>query len=230
MFGGASDDPVTRRRDFLAQMNAARRGQPPPNKGKTYPPEPLTHREVLQLLDAFGRGPTGLRDRALTVLLWRSGLRIGEALALYPKDVEPARGTVRVLHGKGDQWRLVGVDAPAMAVVVQWLGLRQRLAINGRAPLFCLIEQGRRGGAMRAAQYRDALKRAAARAGIEKRVHPHGLRHTHAFELAMEGANLLMIRRQLGHSSLAVTERYVDHLAPAQVVEIMQARSWPAAS
>src|SRR3954465_13694111 len=83
-----------------------RRGKPPANKGKKYPPEPLTDEEVFALLDACSpRSATGLRHRALIVVLWRAGLRISEALALYPKDVDVAGRTIRVLHGKGDQHR-----------------------------------------------------------------------------------------------------------------------------
>ena len=53
------------------------------------------------------------------------------------------------------------------------------------------------------------MPRLARRAGIEKRVHPHGLRHTHAAELAFEGAPMNLIEAQLGHSSLATTSRYL---------------------
>jgi integrase len=73
---------------------------------------------------------------------------------------------------------------------------------------------------------RDMLKRHAEKAGIGKRVHPHGFRHTHAAELAREGVPLHVIRRQLGHSDLAVTARYIDHLAPEEVVAAIRAREW----
>jgi site-specific recombinase XerD len=205
-------------------------GMKPPNAGKRYPPEPLSARECLALLDACGRGPAGLRNRAIIVVLWRCGLRVSEALALHPKDVELDAGTVTVLHGKGDRRRVVGIDAQAAAVVAVWLRARATYELGRRAPLFCTIDARGRGRPLHAQYVREMLKRAAARAGIDKRVHPHGLRHTHAFELVMEGVPLIAIRRQLGHRSLAVTERYVDHLAPAQVVAAMQAREWPAAA
>ena len=51
-------------------------------------------------------------------------------------------------------------------------------------------------------------------AGIHKRVHAHGLRHTHASELRAEGIDIAVIRRQLGHRSLLTTVKYLDHLAP----------------
>jgi integrase len=66
----------------------------------------------------------------------------------------------------------------------------------------------------------------ARKAGIEKRVHPHGLRHTHAYELMMEGVPVPIIQQQLGHSSLATTDRYVGHLAPIDLIARMQEREW----
>ncbi len=79
---------------------------------------------------------------------------------------------------------------------------------------------------MKDAYFRALFPRLAKKAGIEKRVHAHGLRHTHAFELACEGHPLHLIQAQLGHSSLATTDRYLRHLAPRQVIEVMQSRSW----
>ena len=67
---------------------------------------------------------------------------------------------------------------------------------------------------------------AGTKAGIDKRVHAHGLRHTHAFELATEGTPLHIIQCQLGHSSVATTDRYIKHLNPTAVVETMKARAW----
>jgi integrase/recombinase XerD len=62
-------------------------------------------------------------------------------------------------------------------------------------------------------------------AGIHKRLHAHGLRHTHAAELRAEGIDLAVIRRQLGHASLLTTVRYLDHLEPESVVGIMADRA-----
>ncbi|MGQ0848742.1 MAG: tyrosine-type recombinase/integrase [Actinomycetota bacterium] len=66
----------------------------------------------------------------------------------------------------------------------------------------------------------------ARQAGIEKRVHPHGLRHTHAYELMMEGVEIAIIQRQLGHVSLATTAIHLNHIAPRQVIETMRKRAW----
>lgn len=205
-----------------------RLGQRPANYGRTFPAEVLTPDEIRRLLAAVSnRGPTGVRNRALVVVLWRGGLRISEALALYPKDVDPARGTITVLHGKGDRRRTVGLDPQAMATIERWLEVRAKRGISPRRPLFCTVSKGARQRAVHAAYVRNFLKAAAAKAGIDKRVHPHGFRHTHAFELMQEGVPLPVIKDQLGHSSLDTTYRYLRHIAPLEIVKTMQARAWP---
>ena len=197
----------------------------PWNKGKKLPAEPLAQDEVKALLKACSnRAPTGIRNRALIVLFYRGGLRVKEALSLMPKDCDTQKGTVRVLHGKGDKCRLVGLDPEACAVLQRWLDRRTALGVNGRHPLFCTLK----GRSMKSVYVRNLMKRLAAKVGIEKRVHPHGLRHTHAYELANEGTPIHVIQQQLGHSSLATTDRYIRHLNPQQVVDAMRGRTWGA--
>jgi site-specific recombinase XerD len=104
------------------------RGMAPPNKGRRFPPEIVTAGEALQLIRApSNRAPTGIRNRALLVVMYRGGLRIGEALALKPADVDSRAGTVRVMHGKGDRSRVVGLDPGAMAVLERWMERRAQL-------------------------------------------------------------------------------------------------------
>ena len=204
-----------------------RRGQHPPNYGLKLPAEVLTRAEVEALLDACPhRGPAGRRNRALIVVLWRGGLRMGEALALELRDVDKAAGTVTIRHGKGNRRRVVGLDPTAFAVLEQWLEVRSKLRPPPGAPIFCTITHGNLGRPLGHAYWREAIKRLGKKAGIEKRVHSHGLRHTHAVELMREGVSLLVISRQLGHSSIAITQRYLDHLEPGEVVATMQARTW----
>jgi site-specific recombinase XerD len=198
-------------------------GRPAPNRGRRFPAEVLSAAEVRGLLQACSsRGATGVRNRALISLLYRGGLRLGEALSLYPKDVDAEAGTVTVLHGKGDKRRVVGVDPGGFAILQLWSDKRRTLGLSSRQPLFCTL-QGQR---MHGSYVRTLLPRLAAKAGVEKRVHPHGLRHSHAYELATEGVPLPIIQAQLGHSGLSTTERYLRHVAPRQVIEAMRARSW----
>ena len=195
----------------------------PVNAGKKLPPEPLNPEEARALLRACSRrAPTGVRNAALLTVLYRGGLRVSEALALQPKDVDRKAGTVRVLHGKGDNSRVVGLDPGAFALVERWLDRRKALGIKRTAPLFCTLG----GGPLDASYVRHLVKRLARRAGIEKRVHPHGLRHTMAVEMLREGFDVITIQRQLGHSSLATTEQYLRHLAPESLIQAVRSRSW----
>ncbi len=215
------------------RQNARPRLHPATTRPKRrLPPEVLTDAEVCALMRACGRhAPTGLRNRALIALLYRAGLRINEALSLYPKDLELTDDSVRVLNGKGGRSRTVGLDPGAAAIIERWLDARSRLNLDltgrsrvpltGRHPVFCTL-----GGHLMAAAYiRVMLKRLAARAGIDKRVHAHGLRHTHAAQLRAEGVDIAIISRQLGHASINTTARYLDQIVPRAVIEAMRRRA-----
>ncbi len=197
-----------------------RNGQP----RRRFPPEILTDAEVCRLLNACGLRPTGVRSRALIAILYRSGLRINEALDLFPKDIDHEAGSIRILNGKGGRARTVGIDPAAGAVVDRWLAVRSELGMNGTCPLLCTLAGGRMGDAY----VRVLLPRLGRQAGIEKRVHAHGFRHTHAAQLRSdnEGVDIGIISKQLGHRSIATTARYLDHIAPQQVIEAMRQRVW----
>lgn len=192
-------------------------------KGRRFPVEVLTAEEVRRLMGACSRrGSCGVRDRALIAVMYRGGLRIAEALALMPKDVDVSTGTVSVLHAKGGKTRTVGVDAETVALCEVWMAKRAALGLGGRHPLFCTLG----GGTMYQHQVRENLKALAEKVGIEKRVHPHGLRHSFASELAGERVDLRVIQGALGHANASTTDRYIRHLAPEAVIETMKARVW----
>jgi site-specific recombinase XerD len=198
-------------------------GRTPANKGRRYPAEVLTADEVRGLLKACSRrAPTGIRNAAAIAVMYRGGLRLGELLALKPKDVDAKSGSVAILHGKGDRRRAVGLDPTAMALVMRWLDRRKTLGIGPRSPLFATLD----GRPLKPSYLRTLLPRLAQKAGIAKRVHPHGLRHSLAFELMMEGKPVVLIQQTLGHASLSTTARYLSHLAPKDVIEAMRAREW----
>ena len=193
----------------------------PANKGKKYPPEVLTPEEISVLLKTpSNRAPTGIRNRALLYLGYRAGLRLSEALALYPKDVETDKGVIRVLHGKGDKARTVGLPPDACVALDRWLDKRKKLKFNNKVPLFCTLE----GKPMSDAYVRALMKRLQERGGIDKRVHFHGLRHTCAWELAKMGVPMPIIQKALGHTSLQTTDRYLSHVAPIDVIDVMKNR------
>jgi integrase len=77
------------RRRSPATMPGYHRGQPPRNKGLSYPADPPTVEEIVTIMGCPGDRPDGLRLRGLIVVLWRAGLRINEALALTESDLDP---------------------------------------------------------------------------------------------------------------------------------------------
>ncbi len=190
------------------------------------PPEVLSEAEVIALMrGCSARAPTGVRNRALIAVMWRSGLRVSEALSLELRDVDLDAGTLRVRHGKGDKSRTVGVDEQTTALLARWLDRRRKLSPGSRAPIFCTLD----GGRVDSSYVRRLLPRLARKAGVERRVHAHGLRHTYAAELAREGTAINVIRDALGHTSLAVTDRYLRGVAPTHVIDTMRARRWESA-
>ena len=114
------------------------------------------------------------------------------------------------------------MDPEAFAVLDRWMDKRKELKLNGRYCLFCTLD----GKPVQASYVRTLFQRLAGKAGIERRVHPHGLRHTLAAELVSENVPLNTIQTVLGHSNAATTSRYLDHIAPTQVIQTMRERKW----
>jgi site-specific recombinase XerD len=195
----------------------------PANKGRKLPPELLTPEDVRALLGACSTtAPTGIRNRALVVTLYRAGLRLDEALALVPADVDVAAGVIHVGRRTEAHVRDAGLDAGAMGFVRKWLRTRAALGVGDDAPLFCTLA----GGPVHPAYVRQLLPRLAEKAGIDKRVHAQGLRFTHAAELAAEGMPAELIQAHLGHESLASTDRYLRRVSAADRIDALQRREW----
>ncbi|MGO9901026.1 MAG: tyrosine-type recombinase/integrase, partial [Solirubrobacteraceae bacterium] len=164
-------------------------GRPPRNKGRRYPADPSTVEEIIAVMRTAGAGAGGVRLRALIVLLWRAGLRIGEALALAETDLDRRRGAVLIRHGKGDKRREVGMDSWAWEQLEPWRQLRVRFPVG---PLLCVIHGPTAGRNWDQASARRQLARTAAAAGVRRRFAPHQLRHAHAVELAHEEIPLVV--------------------------------------
>jgi integrase len=93
-----------------ATLPGFHQGRSPRNKGLRYPADPPTIEEIVAVMRAAGNSADGARRRALIVILWRAGLRIGEALDLAETDLDATRGAVLVRNGKGGRRREVGMD------------------------------------------------------------------------------------------------------------------------
>lgn len=186
-----------------------------------YPAESYTPEDCLAVLQACGESWTGRRNRALIVLMWRAGLRLAEALAVKIWDVDLNNKTIRVMHGKGDKARTVGFDDRAAEELRAWARVRGTLT-NEKDLLICT----RHGDPLHQSYVRAMLPRLAKKAGVNKRVHAHGFRHTFAVELTREGVPVIHIQRLLGHSSLATTSVYLASLSPEEALNSVRFREW----
>jgi integrase/recombinase XerD len=225
-------DALGRRRS-PATLPGFRRGRPNGNLGKRFPPETLSPAEIMLLIDGQARASaSGLRHRALIALLWRSGLRIQEALDLEIRDLNFGAATIHVRRGKGDKARRVVMDPFGWEYIAPWLAKRAELqGVNpDHGLVFCVTDGPTKGGPLGSPHVRTMLKQTAKQAGMTRRVAPHLFRHTMACEMFDEGIDLRVIQRQLGHTSLAVTDRYVNHLSPKAQYEAITVRPAPVAA
>ncbi len=149
-----------------------------------------------------------LRDRALTELLYGTGIRVGELVALDVRDLDLLAREVRVL-GKGGKERIVPIPRLCAAVVSDWLKARRRPGILAE-PLFISLRPRREDLPRRLGDrdVRRILKQRGLAAGIRDRVHPHRMRHSYATHLLDMGADLRDIQELLGHASLSTTQKY----------------------
>lgn len=196
------------------------------NKSSKRPPEVYTPEEIKALINGCGRrSPSGIRNAGLIAILYGAGLRINEALSLVPSDLDLSKGLIRVLHGKGDKYRTCGLSPDCQAILERWLERRKAMGFNGREPVFCGISKNAWGTSLNDSYFRVAFPRLGRKVGIEKRIHAHALRHSMANELSNEGQNLSIISAQLGHSSLAITDRYIKKIAPLELVNAMRSKN-----
>lgn len=180
-------------------------------------PDALTVREMERLLaqpDLSSRH--GLRDRALLETMYAAGLRVSEAAALTLDDVNFSDRCVRCV-GKGRKERIVPVGETALAYLRRYLE-EARPAVAKRAETRALFLSARGGPLDRRSIWR-LIRTYARRAGLERRVHPHTLRHSFATHLLANDAPLRVIQEMLGHADIATTQIYT-HVEPARLLAI----------
>jgi integrase/recombinase XerD len=169
-------------------------------------PEVLTVDEIDKLLAAPSLDdPFVFRDRAMLELAYGAGLRVSEWIGLALRDVMLDELLVRVF-GKGGKERLVPIGGKAVGAVAVYLReLRPRLEKGrGRGVLFL----NARGEPLTRMGAWKVLRKHVERAGIEKAVTPHTLRHSFATHLLEGGADLRAVQEMLGHADISTTQIY----------------------
>ena len=197
------------------------------NKGRKFHIDTLSKDEVMALAEQCNKGASGLRNKVLIIVLYRCGLRVSEVLGIRSSDYNQNEGTLRVI-GKGHKMRMVGLDSQTRMNLDLWMIKRKELGINGggNPQIFCGISKNNHGQAIQTVYVRNLLKRLADKAGIEKRVTPHQMRHSFAHSLLNEGIGLKHIQISLGHSSIATTSKYLQRFNPRETIETIKSRVW----
>lgn len=215
---------VCGRRRSPATFREFHEGRKPRNKGQRYPAEAPTIAEIVAVTKACPDTVSGDRLRALIILLWRSGLRISEALDLRENDLNERENSIFVRNGKGGKSRVVGMDDFGWQEIRPWMELRRDLPIGTVFPIVVGPTTGLRWSQ---SGVRIVMREVAHRSGIRRRFHPHCLRHAHACELAREGVPLHLIQRQLGHANPGITAIYLQSIAGVEVLDAISARKAP---
>ena len=169
-------------------------------------PDTLSADEVSRLLAAPAGGDArALRDRALLELFYSSGLRVSELAGLMLQQVDLENGFIRIF-GKGSKERIVPVGGRARDALVTYLTAGRPALVKGKTGSQFFLNN--RGGALSRVMLWMLVKKYAERAGLEKNVKPHGLRHSFATHLLTGGADLRAIQEMLGHASISTTQIY----------------------
>jgi integrase/recombinase XerD len=171
-----------------------------------YLPETLNELQVEQFLEKIDtKAVHGLRDRAMIELLYASGLRISELANARLEDFNFEQRIVRVT-GKGNKTRLVPVGRKACEALAAYLSTERPKLVKPRTSSEIFLSE--RGMKLTTARIWQIVKKHAQRAGLEKNVYPHLLRHSFATHLLSNGADLRIIQEMLGHADISTTQVY----------------------
>ncbi|MDK8624969.1 site-specific tyrosine recombinase XerD [Corynebacterium appendicis] len=190
-------------------------GVSPPKVGEKLP-DTLTIDEVGKLLDACpDETPAQLRDKALLEVLYATGARISELLALVVDDIAETRDFIKVT-GKGDKQRIVPVGGAAQRALEAYLVRGRPALTTGKSHAVFL---NKRGGVLSRQSSWTIIKDAASRAGLDKAISPHTMRHSFATHLLEGGADVRTVQELLGHASVTTTQIYT-HITPENLREV----------
>ncbi len=174
-------------------------------------PRTLSHAEVERLLAAPGEDetPKALRDRALLELLYASGMRVSEVVALQQADVDMANRRIRVTHNESKKERLIPIDRRAADSMVLYQERGRPYFAKGSTAATAFFLNPRGTQLTRQGLWL-IIKKYVELAGIEAEVTPHTLRHSFATHLLDKGADLRNVQELLGHSNISTTQIYTQ--------------------
>jgi integrase/recombinase XerD len=180
-------------------------------------PDSLSEQDVERLLAApETSNPLGHRDRVMLETLYATGLRVSELVGLKVDQFNFRQGVVRVT-GKGDKERLVPIGEEALSWLEDYMQSSRKSLLAARQSDFMFLTN--RASGMTRQTFWHIIKRCAKKAGIQKHLSPHTLRHAFATHLLNHGADLRVVQMLLGHTDLSTTQIYT-HIARERLNEI----------
>ena len=204
------------REEMLAASPAATTSSPKLDRRL---PTFLTIDEVERLLEAPNlNSPQGKRDRAIMELLYACGLRVSELAKLNVEQIDLATDEI-IVRGKGSKERLVLMGKPAAEALGSYLRKGRPELFGAKIRMTNAVFINRYGGRLTERSVQKMLQEYAGSAGIEKKVHPHLLRHTFATHLLNGGADLRVVQELLGHANLSSTQVYT-HVTKSQARKV----------
>jgi integrase/recombinase XerD len=180
-------------------------------------PKSLSEQDVELLLDAPEvTNALGFRDRTMLEMLYATGLRVSELVNLKFEQISFRQGVVRII-GKGNKERLVPVGEEAMSWLENYMAQARKTILGERQCDYLFVTN--RADSMTRQAFWHIIKRHAKKAGINKELSPHTLRHAFATHLLNHGADLRVVQLLLGHSDLSTTQIYT-HIARERLKEL----------
>jgi integrase/recombinase XerD len=177
----------------------------------------LTEAQVEALLAAPDiRTPLGLRERTMLELMYASGLRVSELVALKTFELSLNDGALRII-GKGAKTRLVPFGGEARQWIERYMKEARWAILDGKQDDALFVTA--RGGPMTRQMFWVIIKKHAQKAGITSPLSPHTLRHAFATHLLNHGADLRVVQLLLGHSDISTTQIYT-HVARERLKQL----------
>jgi integrase/recombinase XerD len=180
-------------------------------------PKVLSIEEVeLLLRQPDTSNPLGVRDRTMLELLYATGMRVSELISISIEDVNLEMGYLRCI-GKGSKERIVPIGSVAIHYLKNYIEKSRKEILNGKElSILFLNSQGK---SLTRQGFWKIIKKYSKRAGIDKTITPHTLRHSFATHLLENGADLRAVQEMLGHADISTTQIYT-HITRNKIKEV----------
>lgn len=178
-------------------------------KRKRNLPDFLMYEEVLQLMESCSNDKLGTRNKLMIELMYATGLRVSEVANLKLADINLLQRSIRVV-GKGDKERILFFYpslSKKISIFIEENGIEEFIFLNHH------------GNPISSRGIQHLLEKQGIQAGLNKKVHPHMLRHSFATHLLDNGANIRFVQTLLGHESLSTTQIYT-HVTTSHLKEV----------